>query len=57
MATKSIYKDIRIKDRALCRNFVSALEHAEGKSSKKVILSKKVTTIRGDKIKEIFDNK
>ena len=54
MATKSVYKDIRIKDKSLCRNFISALENAKGKKSKEVVMSKKVQTISGDKIKEIF---
>lgn len=54
MATKSIYKDIRIKDPVLCRNFVSALELSKKKKGKEIILSKRVTTIKGESIKEIF---
>lgn len=56
MATKSIYKDVRIKDRASCNKFLSALENAEGKAAKEVVLSKKVQKLSVDKIKEFFDN-
>lgn len=55
MATKNICKNIRIQRRALCRKFVSALEHAKGKSSNQVILSEKVTSIRKDIIKELWN--
>lgn len=54
MATKSIYKDVRIKNKVLCRNFVSALEHAENKKGKDVIISRKVQILNKEKIKEIF---
>lgn len=30
MATKSILKDVRFKDRKLCRGFATALESAKG---------------------------
>lgn len=33
MATKSILKDVRFKDRKLCRGFATALESAKGKRS------------------------
>ena len=55
MATKSFFKDIDIKDRTSARSFVSALENADNKGRKKVVISKKVETIKdSDKIKEIF---
>ena len=42
MATKSIYKDINIKQKSLANNFVRALENAKHKNTKEVILSKKI---------------
>ncbi|ERJ00832.1 hypothetical protein LJB68_13845 [bacterium 210820-DFI.6.52] len=57
MATKSITKDVYIKDKALCRGLIRALESAEKKSAQKVIFSKKVTEAKGDQIKELFGDK
>ncbi len=57
MATKSILKNINIRNKSLCRNFLEALENAEGKKGKKVILSKPCIEIKGEKIKEIFGTK
>ena len=55
MATKSIYKDIRIKNKALAGNFISALEHAQEKGSVKVEMSKTVQDIKDpETIKKIF---
>lgn len=54
MATKSITKNVDIKDKRLCRNFVAALENAENKHSKEVILSRSFKELKGDKIREIF---
>ena len=54
MATKSIYKDVRIKDPSLCRRFVSALENAESDRGKEVVFSKRVTTVKGEDIKKMF---
>ena len=55
MATKSFLKNIAIKDKASAKSFISALENAEGKSRKKVVISKKVETIKDSEIiKEIF---
>ena len=54
MATKSIYKDVRIKDIDLCRKFVSALENSQNKSSKQVVISKRVTTVKGENLNEMF---
>jgi hypothetical protein len=54
MATKSIYKSVTIRNKQLGRNLVNALEHAQKKSSKDVVLQKKFQEIKGDKIKEIF---
>lgn len=58
MATKSITKNIDIKDKKLCKRFVAALEHAEKKQSKEVSLSRSFTELKGEKIKELFgDNR
>lgn len=54
MATKSIMKNVDIRDKKLCRAFVDALENAEGKKSKEVVLSRTFKEISGDKIKKIF---
>lgn len=51
MATKSILKNISIS-----HNFVNALENAEGKKAKEVVLSSSCTEIKGEIIKEIFGN-
>lgn len=54
MATKSIIKNIDIKDKRMCQAFISAIENAENKHSKEVSLSRSFTEIKGDKIKELF---
>ncbi len=57
MATKSILKNIDIKDRRMGRAIISALENAEGKKSKQVIMSRTFKEIKGDKIKSLFGDK
>lgn len=54
MATKSILKNVRFKDKNLCRGFATALENASGKTSKEVKLSRTCKTIQRDKIKDFF---
>lgn len=54
MATKSIYKNIVIKDKKLTNNLVFALENAEQKRSKDVKLSKSFREIKKEQIKELF---
>lgn len=54
MATKSITKNIDIRDKTLGKSLVNALENAKGKKSKEVEYSKAYREIRGDKIKKIF---
>ena len=55
MATKSFLKNISIKNRKSANSFISALEHAEKKSKKKIIVNTKVKEIRDEKtIKEMF---
>lgn len=57
MATKSILKNVDIKDKKFAKALVTALENAHQKSSKKVQLSRTYSDIRGAQIKELFGNK
>lgn len=55
MATKSFLKNISIKNRKSANSFISALENAEKKSKKKIIVNTKVKEIKDEKtIKEMF---
>lgn len=55
MATKSFLKNIVIKDRKSATAFLEALEHAEGKKRKKVVINEPVEMIEDDEvIKRIF---
>lgn len=54
MATKSILKEVRFKDRNLCRGFASALENAKGKKSKDVTMSRTVTDVKKTDVKKFF---
>lgn len=55
MATKSILKNIDIKNKACCSVFINALESAKKKKSKRVTLDKACIEVGGKKIREIFD--
>lgn len=57
MATKSILKNVNINDRHLGRNFVSALENAESKSSKEIVISKSCSVVKRDQVKSLFGAK
>lgn len=57
MATKSILKEVRFKDKALCRGFATALENAKNKKSKEVILSRTCKTIPKNKVSDFFGAK
>lgn len=54
MATKSITKVIRIKDRSSARKLVSALEHSREKSSRLPEIDKKSRDLKGEEIVSIF---
>lgn len=54
MATKSILKNIDIKDKKLSKSLVIALEHAVGKHAKDVQLSRTYEDVRDDKLRSIF---
>ncbi len=55
MATKSIYKNINIKDKAFCRALVSALENAQNKKAKDVEYTRTFSEAKGEQIKEMFE--
>ncbi len=54
MATKSILKEVNIRNKHLGRKLVSALEHAKHKGSIEVKLSKPVNEVSREQIKELF---
>lgn len=54
MATKSIFKDVRIRNRPACRSLVLALEKAKSSQNKTVQLKKKYREISGEEIKKLF---
>ncbi len=57
MATKSISKDIVIKNKVLCRGLVKALESAQKKTGRDVVYSKKVREVSGEQLKNLFGDK
>lgn len=54
MATKSILKNVDIKDKKLGKSLVIALENAAGKHSKEVTLSRTYEDVRGEKLRSIL---
>lgn len=54
MATKSILKEVTIRDKRLGFAFVEALENAQNKKSEPVQISRNCTELTGDKIKDFF---
>lgn len=56
MATSSIYASVKVKNKSDCRKLVAALEHAKEKRAKgkKVVISRPVEIVKGEKIKELF---
>lgn len=54
MATKSILKDVKIKDKQLAHTFISALGQAEHNKYKPVKITREYRELTGDKIKEFF---
>lgn len=57
MATKSILKNVTIKDKRLAQTFVEALEQAENTKYKSVKLNKHCEELTGEQIKKFFENK
>jgi len=54
MATKSILKDIKIKDKQLAHTFVTALSQAENCKYKSAQLTRECKELTGDNIKRFF---
>lgn len=54
MATKSILKNVDIKEKKLGKSLVVALENAAGKHAKDVQLSRTYEDVRGDKLRSIL---
>ena len=54
MATKSILKNVDLKDKKLGKSLVIALENAAGKHSKNVQLTRTYEDVRGDKLRSIL---
>lgn len=57
MATKSILKNVDIRDPKLAKSLVVALENATERRGKNVVLNRTYSDIRGQKIHEIFGNR
>lgn len=57
MATRSITKNIDIRDKRLGKNLIVALENASGKKSKEVQMSRTYTDLSDEQIKKIFGGK
>ena len=55
MATKSFLKNIVIKDKKVVENFINALNNAENKKAKKVVVDKRIENITDkEQIRKIF---
>lgn len=54
MATKSILKDVKIKDKQLAHTFVTALSQVENRKYKPSQLTRECKELTGDSIKEFF---
>lgn len=55
MATKSIFKDVRIENLRLTKDIVSILENARNMRSEEVKFKKEVEEVRAEDIKKYFD--
>lgn len=54
MATSSIFSNITVRDKAFCRSLIHALEHSKKDKGKQVILSKCVTELDQEQIRNLF---
>lgn len=57
MATKSVLKNVMIKDPRAAYRLASALENASGKSEKKVTISRTYSEMGRDEIRAVFGDK
>lgn len=55
MATKSILKDVSIKEQRLAHAFLEAMDDAKNSKFEQTQISRKCSELTGDKIKEFFD--
>ncbi len=55
MATKSILKDVTIRDRKLAHTFAEALESAKNTKYAAIQMSRRCVEIKGEENKEFFD--
>jgi hypothetical protein len=55
MATKSMLKTVTINDKKLGRTFIEVLEKSQSVKGKEVNLTRKLTELKGDKVKSFFD--
>ncbi len=55
MATKSILKDVSIKEQRLAHTFLEAMDNAKNMRFEQAQISRKCSELTGDKIKEFFD--
>lgn len=56
MATKSMYKNIKIKNKAFAQSFVCALENAKKFTSEEGTPDVKMEDVKKEKIKEFFSD-
>ncbi len=58
MATKSFLKNITINNRKQADRFLNALENAEKKKSKRIVIDKRVEDVKdSEQIRKIFSKK
>ena len=57
MATKSMTKNVVVRSKPLARNFIRAVENAERKTGKDVLMSRSVHELKGSVLKEMFSKK
>ena len=55
MATKSILKDVSIKEQRLAHTFLEAMDNAKNMRFEQAQISRKCSELTRDKIKEFFD--
>ena len=56
MATKSITKNIDIREKRLAHSFAKAMERSERKNPREIVYSRKLVEVKGDSLKEMFEN-
>ena len=54
MATSSIFTNVKVKSKTDCEKLILALENAQCKKNKEVVLSRPVEVIKGEKVKDLF---